>query len=105
MARSLSFEPIVGDWYSSYGDLFEVVAADADEGTVEVQYADGTVAELDADDWNLRAKIGALRVADPPEDFNASIDFDDDEASRGFAPYDDDPSSRSGRLDGLDLFE
>jgi hypothetical protein len=106
MSRSLSFEPIVGDWYSSYGELFEVVAVDEDEGMVEVQYADGTLAEIDAEDWNLRAQAGALRMADPPEDLNASIDVDDDDDARGFgAWYGDDASVHNGRLDGLDLFE
>jgi len=68
MARASSIEPIVGDWYSSHGERFEVVAVDDDEGTIEVQYADGTLAEIDADDWSLRVQAGGLRQADPPED-------------------------------------
>jgi hypothetical protein len=106
MAKALSIEPIVGDWYSSYGERFEVVAVDDDERTIEVQYADGTVAELDADDWSQRCQAGAMRLADPPDDLSGAADFDADEVMRhGTSGYDDEASLRAGGLEGLDLFE
>ena len=107
MARALSIEPIVGDWYSSHGERFEVVAVDETERTIEVQYADGTLAEWDLDDWSLRAQIGALRQADPPEDASGAVDFEPDEQFRHAHPgnYDDDASIRASGLEGLDLFE
>lgn len=107
MARPLSIEPIVGDWYSSHGERFEVVAVDEDERTIEVQYADGTVAEIDTDDWALRSQAGALHASEPPEDVSGAIDVEADEESRHSygAGYDDEASLRAGGLDALDLFE
>ncbi|MCM8882594.1 MAG: hypothetical protein LC541_04585 [Candidatus Thiodiazotropha sp.] len=47
----------IGGWFKTVnGDNLEVVAFDADEGTVEVQFYDGTVEEYDLEDW------GALEV-------------------------------------------
>jgi hypothetical protein len=106
MAQALSIEPIVGDWYSSHGERFEVVAVDEDERLIEVQYADGTLAELDADDWAARCQVGALRLADPPDDPSGSTDFDVDDSPRhSTSGYDDEASLRAGGLDALDLFE
>ncbi len=45
--------PIVGEWYrGGTNELFEVVAIDAQDQTIEIQYFDGTVAEMDFDSWN-----------------------------------------------------
>ncbi len=60
MASSLCIDPIVGDWYLSYGKLFEVVAIDDDERILEVQHADGDLEEIDMDDWATRCRAGAL---------------------------------------------
>jgi hypothetical protein len=107
MARALSIEPIVGDWYSSHGERFEVVAVDEDERTIEVQYADGTLAEIDIDDWALRSKAGALSISEQPEDLSGAIDLEGEEDHRHSygAGYDDEASLRAGGLDALDLFE
>lgn len=107
MARALSIEPIVGDWYSSHGERFEVIAVDDDERTVEVQYADGTIAEIDVDDWSLRSQAGGLMRADPPEDASGATDFDADEEFRHVSAgrYDDEASLRASGLEELDLFE
>jgi hypothetical protein len=110
MARASRIEPIVGDWYSSQGDLFEVVAVDHDESLIEVQHADGTVAEIDADEWSHRAKTGDLRLADQPEDVSGAIDVDEEPARQDGGRYDrsrhdDEASLRASGLDGLDLFE
>ncbi|MGD9841436.1 MAG: DUF6763 family protein [Steroidobacteraceae bacterium] len=73
--------PIVGDWYQDReGELFEVVALDADDHTIEVQYFDGTLEEFDGDDW-----IALLpREAEAPEDWTGPLDVEpedhDDEA-------------------------
>ncbi|HET7307086.1 MAG TPA: DUF6763 family protein [Gammaproteobacteria bacterium] len=69
----LEFPPVaVGDWYQTMtGELLEVVAADESEDTIEVQYFDGTVAELDTESWyeNIRGP------ASPPEDWSGSLDI------------------------------
>lgn len=65
--------PRIGEWFTDpQGALFEVVAIDHDDGTVEVQYFDGTVEELEADSWEeMRPK-----PSDPPEDWSGSMDVE-----------------------------
>ena len=55
-----SIEPIVGDWYQSHGQLFEVVAIDEAGDIVEIQHADGDLEEIDMDDWYTRCRAGSL---------------------------------------------
>lgn len=47
-------EPVVGAFYEDLeedGRKFEVIAFDENDGTIEVQYSDGTTDEIDLDDW------------------------------------------------------
>lgn len=61
----------VGEWYQTLsGDLLEVVAADENEDTIEVQFFDGTVAEMDTESWQELI----LTPASPPEDWSGSLD-------------------------------
>ncbi len=65
--------PSIGNWYRDQnGNTFEIVALDEDEGTIEIQYFDGAVEELDADAWSELA----LEAAEPPEDWSGSLDID-----------------------------
>ncbi|WP_250462531.1 DUF6763 family protein [Microbulbifer litoralis] len=61
-------QPDIGNWFENIedGDLFEVVAVDDLERTVEIQYLDGTVDEYDLDQWQNLPIAGAA----PPEDAN-----------------------------------
>src|SRR5438046_10449898 len=64
-------QPAIGDWYrSSGGALFEVVALDDDDGTIEIQYFDGTVEEMDIEDWAPQWEDGALEAAAAPADWS-----------------------------------
>src|SRR5438309_5552185 len=48
-------QPAIGDWYrSSGGALFEVVALDDDDGTIEIQYFDGAVVVVEGDRKSTR---------------------------------------------------
>ena len=78
--------PNVGDWYRfSNGDLFEVVAFDAEEGTIELQYFDGTVEEMDFEDWLANWQDREIEAAAAPEDWSGSVDMDaEDEPSAGW---------------------
>lgn len=68
--------PVVGNWYKhENGEIFEVVALDADDATVEIQYFDGTIEEMDLDEWEQIE----LQEAEPPEDWSGSVDVDDEE--------------------------
>jgi hypothetical protein len=45
-------EPIVGAVYEdAEGRTFEVLSFDEDDATIEVEYEDGTVEEMDLDAW------------------------------------------------------
>lgn len=65
-------QPAIGAWYADpQGVTFEVVTMDDEDGTIGVQYFDGTLEELDVDTWaEMR-----LRPADPPEDWSGSLDI------------------------------
>jgi hypothetical protein len=70
----MSFEPppMTGTWYkNNIGESFEIVAQDEDDGTLELQYYDGTLEELDRDAWVL---LNPEPIA-PPEDWVGSMDL------------------------------
>ena len=84
--------PIVGSWYrlsnaapssGSGAAIFEVVAIDRDDGTIEVQHFDGTLEEFELDGWEEQE----FEEAQPPEDWTGSVDVEpeDYEAEREVA--------------------
>ncbi|HTT03015.1 MAG TPA: DUF6763 family protein [Steroidobacteraceae bacterium] len=97
-------QPTVGEWYRlSGGELFEVVAVDDDDGTIEVQYFDGTVEEMDLEDWEAQCEEAGLEAAEPPEDWSGSVDVEPDQDTPRAER--DERDARTGSLDGLDIFE
>ena len=65
--------PLIGQWFRRPdGTLFEVVATDEDDATVEIQQFDGTIDEVDIDRWPelLLVEVSA------PEDWSGSVDMD-----------------------------
>lgn len=73
---STEYEPRIGDWYRTRsGDDFEIVALDADDQTLEIQYFDGTVEEIDLDTW-YELDVDAI---EPPEDWSGSLDIQRDD--------------------------
>jgi hypothetical protein len=101
-------KPIIGHWYRIQGsDSFEVVAFDEDDGTIELQYFDGTVEEMDIEDWQAEKENGVLEEVEPPEDWTGSVDVDpEDDDTRSAVEYgeDDDRRQSASKLEGLDLF-
>jgi hypothetical protein len=82
------------------------VAVDDDDGTIEIQYFDGTVQEMDIEDWEAHCDERALESAEPPEDWSGSVDADLDEDTGGKSDlYGDERDLRASPLDGIDLFE
>jgi hypothetical protein len=99
-------QPGIGSWYRLSGDnLFEVVAVDEDDGTIEIQYFDGTVEEMDVEDWEAQWEDGALETAEPPEDWSGSVDVEPEEEGLRSDPYGSDRNLRASSLDGIDIFE
>ena len=65
--------PVIGRWFRRpNGTLFEVVAIDEDDATVEIQQFDGTIDEVDIDRWPELL----LTEASAPEDWSGSVDMD-----------------------------
>ena len=65
-------KPVVGQWYRSAEGLnLEIVAIDQDEGTIEIQYFDGAIEELDFSSWVQMS----LQTVQPPEDWSGSVDI------------------------------
>jgi hypothetical protein len=68
--------PVIGNWYKhENGEIFEIVALDSDDATVEIQYFDGTIEELDFEAWGEME----IEEAQPPEDWSGPMDVDDDD--------------------------
>ncbi len=68
---AIEFEPQVGSWYADGdGTLFKVNAVDEQGGFVEVQYFDGTIAELELEGWS---ELDLSQEA-PPEDWSGPFD-------------------------------
>ena len=64
--------PRIGDWYrSNGGESFEIVALDETDQTMEIQYFDGTLEEVELDTW----RDLTIEPAEPPEDWSGSYDI------------------------------
>jgi len=68
--------PVIGKWFRRpNGSLFEVVAVDETDGTIEIQHFDGTIDEVELESWSelLLIEVSA------PEDWSGSVDMDPDD--------------------------
>ena len=65
-------DPIIGNWYRNEetGNDFEVVALDEEAQTIEIQYFDGDVEELDLDAWYELP----LEAIEAPDDWSGPYD-------------------------------
>jgi hypothetical protein len=78
-------KPEIGEWYrGATNALFEVVAIDDADETIEIQYFDGTIEEMDFDSWNAMLMENAIEAADAPEDWSGSVDVDTEDLGREF---------------------
>ncbi len=70
--------PVVGGWYQDAAEdnVFEVVAIDDHAGTVEIQYIEGEVSEIDFETWQQLI----LLPAEPPEDWRASYEMSQEDS-------------------------
>jgi hypothetical protein len=99
-------QPGIGEWYRLHGgDSFEIVAVDDEDGTIDIQYFDGTLEEMDVEDWEAQCADGALEAAEAPEDWSGSVDIEQgDTEGRGSEPFGEERDLRASSL-GIDLFE
>jgi len=94
-------KPIVGDWYRNFrGQSLEVVAVDDEDDTIEVQYADGAIEEIDVDSWESLE----MQPVPGPDDWAGSFEqteFHDQESNFGELDMLEE-RTWSGTLDDLD---
>ncbi len=68
--------PVIGKWFRRpNGSLFEVVAVDETDGTIEIQHFDGTIDEVELESW---PELLLIEVS-APEDWSGSVDMDPDD--------------------------
>lgn len=80
-------EPVVGHMYEDPdGQSFEVLSFNEDDGTIGVQYADGTVGEIDIDAW-YEMDLEQLATAEP---WDATGDEEENPKLKGGAEDEDD---------------
>lgn len=64
--------PIIGQWYRLDDYIvFEVVAMDRDDQTIEIQHYDGMIEELDFESWEQSSII----ETSAPEDWSGAYDM------------------------------
>jgi hypothetical protein len=102
----MSAPPEIGAWYRLRGgESFEIVAIDEDDRTIEMQSFDGTVEEMDLEDWATQRASGEIEDAEAPEDWSGSVDVDsEDDAPSPNSGLEGD-SQLAGGLEGLDIFD
>jgi hypothetical protein len=74
-------DPIEGNWYQHLDNArgFMVVNVSETEGTVDIQYFDGDIDELEMEEWEEMD----LEEIEPPEDWTGPLD-DLDPDDRGY---------------------
>jgi hypothetical protein len=91
--------PVIGQWYRrTGGDSFEVVAIDPDDRTIEIQYFDGTIEELDLDEWREEA----IFSTEPPEDWTGSVDVEPEDTEN---EYEAEPNGKTAWGDPLQFVD
>lgn len=79
--------PVVGGWYRLRAgrmgsELFEVVAVDENDSTIEMQHFDGTVEELDFESWEEQWEDALIETAQAPEDWTGSVDVEPEDVEQ-----------------------
>jgi hypothetical protein len=71
------YEPTKGQWYENIeeSESFRVLSVDEDAETVEIEYLDGDIEEIDLDTWSELD----LDKIDEPEGWTGSENDEDDE--------------------------
>ena len=68
--------PTIGKWFRRpNGTLLEVVAVDESDNTIEIQFFDGTIDEVEVDAWRDQLLV----EVEAPEDWTGSMDMDPDD--------------------------
>jgi hypothetical protein len=94
--------PVIGEWYRrAGGESFEVVAIDPDDRTIEIQYFDGTIEEIELDDW----LEDAIVASEPPEDWTGSVDVEPEDTENEYEAEPNGSTAWGDQLQSLDRGE
>ncbi len=68
--------PNIGQWFQDLSNrqLFEVVALDRDSGTIQIQYVDGEITDMEVENWGDLL----LTPAAEPEDWRTAFELDEE---------------------------
>ncbi len=93
----LTPRPRIGSWYENayLETIFEVVAIDANHGTIEIQYDTGDLDELEFEEW----RAGRFLPAAPPDDAHAGYGLTSEDA------WDDDLQPENPLFDNTDRYD
>lgn len=99
-------EPVVGKVYEDAdGVAFEILEFDEDDGTIEIQYEDGTVDEIDLDTW-YEMDLQQVKTADKSDDdTEGEEDDEEDEKKPKVAKDEDDEDDDYDDFDDDDDYE
>jgi len=72
------YEPAAGQWYENLeeNESFRVLSVDEDAETVEIEYLDGDIEEIDLDTW---AELDLDKIDEPEGWAGSDQDVDDDD--------------------------
>lgn len=89
--------PLIGSWYEDVPSesVFEVVAIDEYAGTVEIQYSEGSLDQLDLNQWDPVT----FRPTSPPGDTLSAFGMNSDDDWDDEMPVDDGWSYEFKRMD------
>jgi hypothetical protein len=73
MVMAIATDPVPGEWYENIesGQVFRVITVNEAEDTIEIQYQDGDIGELESRTWEELD----LEWIEPPE--NWTVIYDD----------------------------
>ena len=94
--------PIIEQWYTAkeLEDIFEVVAFDETTKTVEIQYFNGEIEEIDYDIWSTLH----LRAIEQPKDWTGPFEIYSEDSDEFGTEANDDPSKYTIVTDSDDMY-
>ena len=93
--------PEIGQWFKNIetNDLFEVVAYDETDATIELQHFTGEIEEIDSDTW----KYLTLIPFPEPDDATGAYELSLEDSLYSDEPFQ--PENWLGPINGIDILE
>ena len=87
-------DPIVDQWYQQLDkdQQYKVIALDDTAGTVEIQYLDGEIEEMDIDDW-YQLNVETMEAPEEVTDTDEKEDVEEEEEEDDWEEEEEDDDS------------